>query len=44
MFSHLNWKKMCSSQIAMLFLCVVVVLLFNIHGKQLRSCGDGQLI
>ena len=25
------------------FVVVVVALLFNVHGKHLRSCGDGQL-
>ena len=25
------------------FSCVVVVLLFNVHGKHPRSCRDGQL-
>ena len=30
-------------QIPNLIYVVVVVLLFNVHGKHLRSCRDGQL-
>ena len=28
----------------LIFVVVVVVLLFYVHGKHLRSCQDGQLI
>ena len=34
---HLCMKKICFK------LVVVVVLLFYVHGKHLRSCRDGQL-
>ena len=32
-----------SLSIALLYVVVVVVLLLNVHGQQLRSCWDGQL-
>ena len=42
-FLHCRVWSMCNQLLLQFSMVVVVALLFYVHGKQLRSCRDGQL-